>query len=216
MLKNSAGSVKFKQIQDFFSFLPPFSWYVAGSYAVPHVKAYNDIDVYFTDVKYYKEVLSLLRRNNTPTSTTTYATTFEFYRSSMQLISCKAGNPEEVLSTFDLNICKYAILSDGKSYKSPQSTTDLSVSAVTSETFARVEKYATRLGFSDTKKEAHYKRLIDTYLEDTTLTLKAYSTEQYIPVNRVLTEWVNSKNVQRFPVKYFKKQAAKRAPELLI
>lgn len=127
------------------SILPPSGWFIAGGSLLPGY--YSDVDIYFTSEDSYELVLATIKtiHHDEPT-TTAFATTFSYFfqdRIHLQLIHRNFGDHVTILSDFDLNKSRQALLPDGTLYQHPTFHQDLYFEPenLRYNTLDRVEKY---------------------------------------------------------------------------
>lgn len=134
-------------------------WFIAGSSATCY--PYNDIDIYFESKEAFKQVYDVFI-----TMTDKYYTTdlinlidiqpkqsritpfsdepISVSRTPIQLICKYFGTPEEILSKFDINICRNAILPDKTYYQHPSSLDLMYIDNITASSVIRLNKYIFR------------------------------------------------------------------------
>lgn len=205
-------------------------WFISGSSANPNVdfNDVNDIDVFFTDrrsllrsiqlmKKYVHRDVAILHETN---NAITMRITGVYH--SLQLVKKHVGGVEEVMDTMDLNVCKYAIMPNGKLITHPSTKDPIAVVKPSFQSFSRLVKYANNLNLCT---YTALKRAIDQYIEDDTEVEDYYGRESYKSrVNIKLKESViNNRFVK--PLKgpkyhviydYFFEKALEVAPELLV
>lgn len=215
------------------------NWFISGSFASTLTLRPNDIDVYFYTANDFHRAVSRCAKSNTWFS---YATSdsascwslkyntglHDALRGTkygrnipLQLISKTFGNPEEVLDTFDLNICKIALTPTGKTLIAKEFNEDpLKVVSINSDTYFRVIKYVSRYygGIVSPEAISALERVIDDWIEDTTVVENYYGeTTSYkaknLPSNSILFDTFLEIPCIR---EYLLKEAKRRAPELLI
>lgn len=193
-------------------------WYIAGSYANPKIISPNDIDIFFYHERDYEQARTTFH-NYLNSKSAMYSTHnadsmyMEAICMPIQLIRRHFGPPSKVFQTFDLNVCKWAILPNGTRKVDPTARNGLTIERINCGTFSRYFKYVGRLNLADKIPELG-KELIDTYMADDTLIEEYYQeTTTKIPVNKALFD-----NVRNFHTleDYALEQAAIHAPELLI
>lgn len=196
-------------------------WFIAGSYAYPKVKRPSDIDVFFyteegcnvgiTNARNY------VRITNDAHMTHSSEDADSFYiddaENTVQLIKRHTGTPQEVMARFDLNVCKRAILPNGKRTTAPGALGPLRIDSLNHGTFKRYFKYVNYLGLKD-DMVLRVNSLVDSYIEDSTI-IEGYYDGKHLsaPANRALLEAINAHKLDKT---YVYEQARLRAPELLI
>lgn len=140
-------------------------WYISGSAAT--CATYNDIDIYFESKEAFDAVYALFASfpgyncydmknlievtpksqpldtffdGSTPREISRQLTS----KYIIQLICKFFGPPEEVLSKFDINICRNAILPDKTYYQHPTSLDLMYIDNITSSSANRLHKYIMR------------------------------------------------------------------------
>ncbi|AGM47043.1 hypothetical protein AD45P3_00525 [Alteromonas phage vB_AmaP_AD45-P3] len=147
----------------------------------------------------------------------------------VQFITKNTGNYKDIFSRVDLNVCKIGILPNGRKVSDPKAMSDIKVSRLQHETMLRVVKYASRLYRKPFVANAYIraaKDAIDSFIEDDSPSPDSqqfYQFQSHIPDNNVIltNELLKRQISQVFtpdsPVnRYFREQALKRAPELLL
>lgn len=205
-------------------------WFISGSSANPNVdfNDVNDIDMFFTDrhallrsvqlmKKYvHRDVVILHETNNAITMS------IRGVHHSLQLVKKHVGGVEEIMDTMDLNVCKYAIMPNGKLITHPSTKDPIAVVKPSLLSFSRLVKYSDNLNLCT---YTTLKRAIDQYIEDDTELEDYYGGVNYKSrVNIKLKESViNNRFVK--PLKgpkdhtiydYFFEKALEVAPELLV
>ena len=143
---------------------PSKAWYIAGG-SVASPNNYRDIDIFVpTEADFDQVNESLLSASCILRSSSKFAVTYIKYVNKnnlfgtftkpylIQLIK-KFYPVEEQLAHFDINVCRRAILADGTSYNHPTAHTPIYVDTASTQTCARILKYANR-GFA-----VNYERL---------------------------------------------------------
>ena len=195
------------------------NWCIAGSYAALQIKSPNDIDVFFHTEEDCVAGLASAYAVDPGAKDTEYETNnavsmyFDSISLPVQFIRKHFGKAEEVIDTFDLNICKRAILPDGTSIACPSAYEELHISNVTASTFTRYFKYIGRLG-KEKDIPTLGKTIIDTYIGDSTMVEDYYNENRpTLPTNLAMFETVCAFSTIK---DYAYEQAAIHAPELLI
>lgn len=192
-------------------------WFIAGSYAIPKVKTPNDIDVFFLSPDKYpfsEEYLSankdIFILNISENAVTLRIVGIEHI---VQFVTCRTGTVEEIFSEFDLNICKRAILPNGKRVVDSTARKKLYISKCNIDTFNRYFKY---LNAYDNPKvlDRHAVKLIDIYIGDTTILEEYYEDHHFIEAtNKLLFDKIMSLHVAR---DYLLEQTKLISPEILL
>ena len=225
MFKSLFGEKKPKRLEEVLKTLKAVigheEWFIAGSYAHPKVKRPSDIDVFF----YTKEgciagtdsAKSYVSDSDRSFATHSSEDADSFYitgaDSVVQLIKRHTGTPQEVMSRFDLNVCKRAILSNGKKTTAPGALDNLKIDSLNHGTFKRYFKYVNYLGLKDSI-DLRVNSLVDRYIEDSTIIEGYYDGKKLsAPTNQVLLEAIIK---HKSNTTYVYDQARLRAPELLI
>ena len=126
-------------------------WFIAGGAA--SVNHYADIDIYFESEQAYLDAKSKFQID----FSTSNADTFNYTKLSaspyagndpttIQLVHKSFGSPFEILSDFDLNVCRNAILPDGSYFQHPTSCKPLylDISQIRANSINRFVKYLNR------------------------------------------------------------------------
>ena len=135
-------------------------WFIAGSSATCY--PYNDIDIYFESKEAFKQVYDVFISMTDKYYTTDLVNLIDVQPKRLfgtkktqipfQLIRKYFGTPEEILSKFDINICRNAILPDKTYYQHPSSLDLMYIDNITASSAIRLHKYINR-GFPiDTDK----------------------------------------------------------------
>lgn len=125
--------------------IPHKNWFVAGGYARAITDGdYNDVDIFFYDEESYKTAAAVLTKGEY-VYVTPNADTIGYRDKSLQLVHKHFGTPKEIFESFDLNVCKVAILSDGSKYTDPTANNSLTVVKPNADSFTRFLKYAKRI-----------------------------------------------------------------------
>ena len=202
-------------------------WFISGSYAVQEVEYPNDVDVYFLD----EDALNIALDSLTNKESNIYKNPFfqfPYYETinsvnvysihpkiPVQFVKKYTGSVEDILTDFDLNICKQVIYPDGTYYKHPSAVLPLQVIKPKAETFDRVYKYIERL--QKTFNVCDVKQIIDDNIDDSELLEHYYGLDELMckPKNQWLFNAVMCFGSQE-DMDYLRKQAEVHAPELLI
>lgn len=118
------------------------SWFIAGGFALDPDTA-NDVDVYFRDTLSCNLAVNALSPDM---SSEPLPRPFNIHPSGfpvIQLIRLYTGTPEEVLSSFDLDLCKVALLPSGEriTVESTKNEITLNPDVFNRDTLSRVNKY---------------------------------------------------------------------------
>lgn len=127
--------------------LPTYGWYIAGgSLSEGHA---NDIDIFFYSESDYLAAKSSI--TGKPHRVSDYADTYAFTDlMEYQLIKTNFGDPLDVMSEFDLNKSRQALLPDGTIIQHPTYHQDLyfDTSKFRYNTFSRIYKYMHIKGYT--------------------------------------------------------------------
>lgn len=194
-------------------------WFIAGSFAMKAVKHPGDIDIFFYSEDAFLRAINTIKLSDPDLLKEAYDTGNALSIQSgkigwsIQLIKKHFGTIDEILNTFDLNICKKAITSDGDRKAHRASYETLRIDRVNVGTFKRYFKYVMRMGLKDQIPERG-KQLVDRFIGDNTMVDDYYNKEvKSIPVNKALLQEIKNFHTVR---DYAYQQAAVHAPELLI
>ena len=127
-------------------------WFIAGSSATCY--PYNDIDIYFESEKAFHQVCEVFISMTDKYYTTNLINLIDVQSKRLfgtektqvpfQLICKYFGTPEEILSKFDINICRNAILPDKTYYQHPSSLDLMYIDNITASSAIRINKYINR------------------------------------------------------------------------
>ena len=188
-------------------------WFIAGSSANTAIKTPKDIDIFFYTKEDFEEAVNNIAKQSTYAYITPNAHTYYSMQKPVQLICKYFGTPEEVFDTFDLNVCKKAILPQNICISDPTSDQPLHIAKINYDTFSRFFKYVMYLG---QKKDLPIlgKSLVDKYISDSSIVEEYYDKKmRKAPVNQLMfTEMMKFYSLRD----YVKEQALLHAPELLI
>jgi hypothetical protein len=205
-------------------------FFVSGSFANPNVSTFNDIDVFFHSKRDYEAACSRVkylnrqsRSNNVydltmSNNAMTFVSAVHNEHVIIQLVNKHFGTVDEIFSTFDLNICKHALLPNGMLKSCPSTSQPLHLVNVTSTTFNRVLKYFQYINNGahfDLKpdQKAYVYKIIDHYISNSTIVEDYYQEENFITINKAM---YNTYSAIPHIKSYLQKQALSYAPELLI
>ena len=203
------------KLQELRALLGHDQWFISGSFANHLIESPSDIDIYFYNEEgynaAYKKLLGLKGWYNHDTDNASTWTNFsEAYF--IQLVHKDFGTPYEVFKTFDLNVCKKAITSNGSYIEDMSANEPIHITRVDSNTFNRYFKYLNRLKVKQDHVELG-KLLVDRYIQDGTLVNCYYGITTPKPVNALLyTASGRYKELKE----YAREQALIHAPEILI
>jgi len=205
--------------------IPNENWFVSGSFANPNVENPNDIDIYFLSYGDFREAVYsfsycaqwIFSRGSKNASEWTPQSGSPFALN-VQLIRKVFGTPEEVFESFDLNLCKRAILPNGIRVVSPEATKNpYTLSNISAGTYSRLIKYLKR---NNPRVDAFQvlKRVVDQNIEDYSLVEEyyedtGYSTGMTLPSNIIMYKTFSEVKVIS---SYLLEQTKLRVPELLI
>lgn len=199
--------------------IPHKNWFISGSAANTKIKDPGDVDVFFLTEQDYVVAYNVLNSMTTTcefsVGNTLNASTFVIGNSILpiQLIKKIFGSPDEVFDSFDINVCKKAVLPDGKHVQDITADFMPQITNPGGHTFTRYFKYIDRLGLQSYRYVLG-KEAIDNYIEDTTPVHYYYCTEEVsTQLNKDL--FSTAKNYLELR-DYLYDQTQKRAPELLI
>jgi hypothetical protein len=197
------------------------NWFISGSYANSKITNASDIDVFFcTQADYDSAVLHITKLYATDTdlvvdSVTSHSTTFYIRNISVpvQFIQKSFGTPDKIFDTFDLNVCKRALLPNGTKIVHKSADQELRVEKVNYNTFSRYFKYADRL-YSKKEVTRLGKKLIDTFIHDLDL-LESYYDR--VKTSKLTNDTMFKEACYIDSLKsYAYEQAKIHAPELLV
>lgn len=164
-------------------------WYISGSFANPQIKYHRDIDVYFYSKEDYKAAEQNLRPNREVwyTTKTKFATTLSLngYDKPIQMIHKQFGPPEEIFEAMDLNVCRHAVLSNGKKVQARGACLPVYLCNVNAESFTRLLKYHRYYKVTPFDTAVTMRKIIDKYILDETLA-EGYYDDETIAVNQAL------------------------------
>ena len=134
-------------------------WFIAGGSA--STSSYSDIDIYFESEQAYLDAKSKFQiefsTSNADTFTYTKPSNSPFssnYPISIQLVHKSFGSPLKILSDFDLNVCRNAILPDGSYFQHQTSCKPLylDISQIRANSVNRFIRYLNRGFYPDFSK----------------------------------------------------------------
>lgn len=200
--------------------IPNKNWFISGSFASPDIRRPKDIDIFFYSEKDYQEAYdtfyTMQGDKDTLWHNSVNAATFYIgIPTPIQLIKKLFGTPEELFDTFDINICKRAILSGGTSVLDPSCNKDIRVDRVSPGTFSRYFKY---LYYLDRQKDIPIKgeELINKFIGDSTVITTYYDEkEEKMATNQALFKACKGFHALK-PYLWQEAKKKKHAPELLI
>lgn len=193
-------------------------WFISGSFANIQVGNPKDIDIFFTSKTAYDNAVNRMTSRDgvlvgiqvvTDNALTFYVENV----GDIQFIHKYFGTPREIFKTFDLNVCKKAIMPSGALLQDDTANSELHICNINGDTFNRYFKYAKRL-YSHHKIMRLGKQLVDNYILDDTLVEYFYdNVTSIIPTNQLLLE-----ATKHYPyIKHYAlEQARLKAPELLL
>lgn len=217
--------------QDVLKFLnlsiPNKNWFIAGGSAIKG-ENYNDIDVFFLNEEAYTQARDALTsepivHNNLVSAhykasetETNNAYNLNYSGTDIQLINRHFGTPEEIFETFDINVCKQAIMPNGRKVKHFTSYASPYIANVNYNTFRRYLKYLRRAGEGIDRKATLFS-VIDKYIGDSSSTEEYYQGKKvsYVVNKKLFSDFyrfVESSSVKD----YLKEKALEEAPELLL
>lgn len=196
-------------------------WFIAGSYAHPDIEYPSDVDVFFTTEAGFNSAETIIDTvvHNSKYNPAPYvspdATTYHIAQSAMrlQLIKKHFGTVDQILSGFDLNACKRAIMPNGTVITHPTADQSLHIAKVNAGTFKRYFKYINYLKLKNEIPERG-RELIDKYIKDDRYIEEYYDGKDIsTTVNKSLLKVVSQFHSLK---PYAHQQALIHAPELLI
>ena len=213
------------------NFIGHEGWFISGSYANPNIptRQISDVDVFFYDEECFnlavakiptKPPIASMFNNRIPNTHITNETScavslrLENIDFPVQFIKVNFGTPKEIFEGFDLNVCKWAILSNGKYTRHPDANGPLHVTKVNGATFTRFIKYIHKLQLYSSNNYL-LKTLVDDYIEDDTIVVGYYEDDKPTTVNAQLMQVLTDTELV-WDKSYLVNQARERAPELLI
>lgn len=192
------------------------NWFISGSFANSVVDEPSDIDIYFyTENDFNRAVAHVNKHNKYQQYYSNNAVTFAHPNTGeiVQLIHKNFGYPLDIFKTFDLNVCKKAIRSDGTFIEANSAKEALHITDASSSTFHRYMKYLNRYNFSTGEIERMGKGIIDKYIADTSMVECYYGKTTNKPCNLLMYQAFK----KCAPLKqYLNEQALEHAPELLV
>lgn len=196
------------------------NWFIAGSFAVPKIKKPNDIDIFFPTEEDCTAGIENVERHvkgsmGYISSISADASSYNIPKLPriVQLVTKHYGKVDRIFDEFDLNVCKRAILPNGKRIVDRSAREELKITRINHQTFQRYFKYLNRLGREEERVPLG-KALVDKYIEDTTMIDEYYDGNHIVmPANQALFETLHESDA--FGA-YVCEQARVRAPELLI
>ncbi len=231
--------------QEFFTYINSIlkntPYFISGSFANPHIAHFNDIDLFFYSENDYNTARSLLTAK-APKKLPFFGAKPDIYVEeafnafnariqiggvgiTVQLINKSFGTVQEIFDTFDLSICRHAILSNGDYIDGAEGINQI-ITNVNYATFSRAIKYINYYSdsyngledFSSKKYEKHelesMRNIIDKYIEDTTIIDNYYGKQKaQASINKILFDSF-SEIKAIYP--YLQKAALDKASELLI
>ena len=179
------------------------SYFISGSYANPVIGNSNGIYVFFASkADFTTAVLNLKAANiylyETPDSNINIPTRIKKQITTIKLVKDQFGSPKKVFKSFDLNVCKYAILPNGKQVSHFSTVASIYITNIDFKTFNRVLKhlvYYAQGYFSNnvynekySKKDVKYLlTVVDTYIDNYTILPNYYEKiTTYKPVNEIM------------------------------
>lgn len=173
------------QIQTIFSHLPKDmfnipDWFIAGGSVAS--SSFSDIDVYFQTETAYNETLNLFKDNYIFLFQSENAVSFKLPSTNawiepspcvIQLIRRSFQPIDNILTDFDINVCRKAILPSGKLFTLPEANHPLQVdlSNLRANTASRFIKYTQRGFITHT---LHFEELIHHLIADLDVELPGY------------------------------------------
>lgn len=203
--------------------LPHDRWFLGGSVANPEVyfNDCGDIDIFFYTMEDYNTANAAIsarrdvRLDRTSGSADTYIV--DGIGLTVQLIKRNVGTPTEVMDTFDLNVARHVVCSDGQQIAGAGYEDLMQVVNPTSATISRMQKYMEYLRYDSARKDEAWQSLIDQHMSNDDFVEEYYDESgnrlYKHPFNKLL--YGELKHVRRLKP-YLDKKALEHAPELLI
>ncbi len=203
--------------------LPHDRWYIGGSMASPEVafKDCGDIDIFFYTMDDYTLAQTAFADRNDCTleQTSGSAETYKVRELGLfvQLIKRHTGSPKEIFSTFDLNVAKYLVRSDGQQIEGPGSSDLIRVVNPNAASISRVQKYMKYLRYDSGATYTAWRQLIDDHIGNGDIMEDYYDGSGNKLTNKVFNKMLYNRLKHDRSIKYYlNKQALEHAPELLI
>jgi hypothetical protein len=206
-------------------------WFISGSFAHPDITDHRDVDIFFYTEEAFHKANTLLdiEINKTPPGGSLFDSFSNSYSTenaisynhllkaapNIQLIKCNFGTVADIFDTFDLNVCKKAILPDFSHITGKMSTAELYICKPSYDTFARVIKYAYRL-YDYKEVTIILRKIINQYIDKDEIITGYYGGEiKSGPTNVCLYNSFRALTDQTIQT-YLTFKTKKHAPELLI
>lgn len=203
--------------------MPHSNWFISGSVANPEVyfKHCSDIDIFFYSTEDYDTANAVIsaRSDSLLVRTSGSAETYNIkgIGLAVQLIKKHVGSITQVFNTFDLNIAKYAVRSDGQQIADVCDTDLIQVVNPNSASVSRVAKYMEYLRYDSSRKNEAWKRLIDDHMGNDSIVEDYYDPEGNKLLNKPFNKLLYNKIKYTRSLKpYLDEKALEHAPELLI
>lgn len=203
--------------------IPHDRWYIGGSIANPEVAFADcsDIDIFFYTMSDYALAQTELtirndcRLERDSNSADTY--NIKDIGKYVQLVKRHAGTPQEIFDTFDINVAKHLVRSDGQYIQGEDAEGSLRVINPNSASVSRMQKYVRYLRYSTKRVNEVYRNLIDDHIGNDTLVEDYYTDEGLKQPPRAFNKMVYNKLKYDRPTRdYLNEKALEHAPELLI
>lgn len=136
------------QIQTFRSTIGSYGWFIGGSFAHPHIKFPNNINMYFTSLRAYTHALekitkvpNYLHRYETP-----QINVFEYmnnhtasnYNVIFIMHKKDFGEPKDIFATMDISLCKVAVTSSNMWLRDSSATRNIEIFKYSSRVYERI------------------------------------------------------------------------------
>lgn len=203
--------------------LPHDRWFLGGSVANPEVafKDCGDIDIFFYSIEDHTTANAALsaRRDCTLDQTSGSADTYivDGIGLQVQLIKRNVGTPTEIMDTFDLNVARHIVCSDGQRIEGVGDRDLLKVVHPTSATISRMQKYMEYLRYDTERKREAWVGLIDQHMSNDDFVEDYYDENNNKLHNKPFNSLLYNKLKYNKSLKgYLNEKALEHAPELLI
>lgn len=204
--------------------MPHDRWFLSGSMANPEIsfRHCSDIDIFFPTIEDLTTARATLnaRSDCDMYNTSSCAETFNIRDIGLyvQLVSKHVGTPEEIFESFDLNVVRHLMHSDGK-YVAGEGANDEIIRIVNpnASSISRVEKYIKRLRCPPSIKDKVWIQIIDEHIDNTDIVEHYYEEDGTNMLNKSFNAimYYRLKWAKRLRP-YLDKQALEHAPELLV
>lgn len=164
-------------------------WFISGSFANSRIHSPKDIDVYFYKEDDFKSAEHNIKLQKIVwfTQKTQHTTTFTLrgHQLPIQLIHKQFGSPDEIFMAMDINVCRQAILPDGRRIQARGSRLPIHLCNPNAESFSRWLKYHRYYKTKPEDVATGMRQIIDKYIHDGSKTEGYYNGEN-VTVNHAL------------------------------